>query len=53
MTKYRTQLRNYNFDTKSNCGYNLITGEPRVGVVVTKPDFVVQKDDPMKFGQRK
>ena len=40
MAKYRAQLRSYNIDTKSNCGYNILTGNQRVGVVVAKPDFL-------------
>ena len=40
LAKYRAQLRSYNIDSKSNCGYNILTGNERRGVVVTKPDFL-------------
>lgn len=40
MAKYRAQLRSYNIDSKSNSGYNLLTGATRLGVVVSKPDFL-------------
>jgi len=47
MAKYRAQLRSHNIDTKANCGYNLLTGAERVGVVVTKPDFLQQEKKPV------
>eukprot|EP00831_Metopus_contortus_P057008 TRINITY_DN4952_c0_g1_i6.p1 TRINITY_DN4952_c0_g1~~TRINITY_DN4952_c0_g1_i6.p1 ORF type:complete len:164 (-),score=29.82 TRINITY_DN4952_c0_g1_i6:32-523(-) len=49
MSKYRAQLRSHNIDSKSNCGYNLLTGETRVGVVATKPDFLGGKPEPRPF----
>eukprot|EP00826_Nyctotherus_ovalis_P004764 TRINITY_DN11050_c0_g2_i3.p1 TRINITY_DN11050_c0_g2~~TRINITY_DN11050_c0_g2_i3.p1 ORF type:complete len:139 (-),score=61.06 TRINITY_DN11050_c0_g2_i3:48-464(-) len=42
MAKYRAQLRSHNIDCKSNSGYNILTGEVRVGVAVTKPQFTGQ-----------
>ncbi len=46
MAKYRAQLRSYNIDSKSNSGYNILTGATRVGVVVSKPDFVASPAAP-------
>ncbi len=51
MAKYRAQLRSYNIDSRSNCGYNLLTGAPRAGVVVTKPDFMAPKEEAKGSGK--
>lgn len=45
MAKYRAQLRSYNIDSKSNSGYNLLTGAPREGIKVQKPEFLQPKQD--------
>ena len=38
--KYRAQLRSHNIDSKSNSGYNILTGAERTGVTVSKPAFL-------------
>jgi len=42
LAKYRADMRSYNIDTKSNSGYNILTGATRTGVQVKKPDFLAQ-----------
>ena len=48
LAKFRAQLRSHNIDSKSNSGYNVITGETRVGVVVSKPGFLAAPAPPGK-----
>lgn len=43
MAVYRAQLRSHNIDSRSNSGYNILTGETRRGVVVAKPDFLQEE----------